>query len=107
LKSTMIENLTCEQFAQHLGSTFQLHIPPQVSLALTLVEATPYTANFGELESMRSQRLPFSLIFQGPLETALPQRTYPLEHAEMGNMDIFLVPIARRQDGMYYEAIFT
>lgn len=103
----MIDPLTCEQFAQHLGSTFQLPMLSQAPLALKLVEATPYEANFGELDPMKAQRIPFSLTFQGPLETALPQQIYSLEHAELGKLEIFLVPIAQSQDGMYYEAVFT
>jgi hypothetical protein len=108
----MLDKLTCEQFAQYLGETFQLQFSSQTSqeitsVALKLLEAMPYKTNLGELESMRSQRTPFSLTFQGPLATVLTQKIYTLEHTEMGKLDIFLVPVARRQDGMLYEAIFT
>jgi hypothetical protein len=103
----MIENLTCEQFTQYLGSMFQLLISSKVPLELKLVEATPYQAHFASQDRESATRSPFSLVFQGSLEIELPQKIYTLEHAELGKLDIFLVPIARRQDGMRYEAVFT
>jgi hypothetical protein len=48
-------------------------------------------------------RAPFSLVFQGDPELTLPQRIYRVEHAQLGALDIFLVPIARGR----YEAVFT
>ena len=38
---------------------------------------------------------------------ALPQRIYRLEHAELGGLDLFLVPIGRDASGITYEAVFT
>ncbi len=106
-KITMMENLTCEQFAQYLGSAFYLHVRSQAPMELKLVEATPYQAHFASQDRESEKRSPFSLVFQGSLEMHLPQQIYTLAHPEMGQLDIFLVPIARRQDGMYYEAVFT
>ena len=52
-------------------------------------------------------RDPFSLVFLGPREPLLAQAIYGLRHAELGLLEIFLVPIARDADGARYEAIFT
>lgn len=52
-------------------------------------------------------RDPFRLVFLGPTEPILPQRTYRLEHQELGAFDIFLVPIALDVRGTAYEAIFA
>lgn len=49
----------------------------------------------------------FSIIFRGPLDAPLMQRTYSMEHPQMGTFDIFLVPIRRADDGLYYEACFA
>jgi hypothetical protein len=106
-KLFVIENLTCEQFSQCLGSVFQLRMPSAATLELKLVEVAPYKAHPLPKNRDLSQRDPFSLLFQGLLEIVLPQRIYTLEHAWMGKLDIFLVPIARRQDGMQYEAVFA
>ena len=43
------------------------------------------------------------LLFRGPSLPILPQRIYPLEHAALGRLELFIVPIGPGQ----YEAIFT
>lgn len=50
--------------------------------------------------------LPFNLVFLGPAEPMLPQRTYRLAGDVTGPVDIFLVPVARDAEGMRYEAVF-
>jgi hypothetical protein len=49
----------------------------------------------------------FSLLFKGPADRMLPQQTYSLENGHIGQVDIFLVPVDRDHDGIYYEAIFN
>ena len=49
----------------------------------------------------------FALEFVLPSGTVLPQAIYALEHAALGSLAIFLVPLGRTQDGVRYEAIFT
>lgn len=48
----------------------------------------------------------FSLLFHNP-DTSLPQRSYRLTHARLGEIDLFLVPIQRKRDGVLYEAVFN
>jgi hypothetical protein len=47
------------------------------------------------------------LLFRGPRTPVLPQRIYRLEHAVMGPLEIFLVPIGPDAEGMRYQAVFT
>jgi hypothetical protein len=103
----MSENLTCEQFSEYLGSVFQLHMPSVEPLELKLVEVTPYKVHPLPADRELSQRVPFSLLFQGSADIALPQSIYTLEHDRMGKLHVFLVPVARKQDGMQYEAVFA
>ena len=49
----------------------------------------------------------FSLIFAAPRGPWLPQAIYPMQHASLGPMEIFLVPIGPLGDGHGYQAIFT
>ncbi len=42
-----------------------------------------------------------------PAESHLEQAIYALEHAEMGMLELFLVPLGPHEDGMRYEAVFT
>ncbi len=50
----------------------------------------------------------FSLVFEGPPEPVLAQATYTFHHDELGDMQVFIVPIGPRAgDTMGYEAVFT
>ena len=49
----------------------------------------------------------FSLVFEGPAEPLLPQQTYQIANAEIGELDIFLVPIGQDAESTRYEAIFS
>jgi len=49
----------------------------------------------------------FSLHFVGEPGPFLAQAIYPLEHPEMGRLEIFLVPLGPRDGGNLYESIFT
>lgn len=48
----------------------------------------------------------FSLLFRFP-GLQLPQGTYPLAHPSLGEVDLFLVPIRQRREGILYEAVFN
>ena len=99
---TMREGLALGDFSGRIGEGF---LVPFVdgSIVLTLAEAT----SLAREESPGPRRSPFSLVFRGPLSPVLPQRTWPLEHASLGRLEIFIVPIGPDASGMRYEAIFN
>ena len=70
---------------------------PGVGLTLVGVEARGGGAAY-----MQS-----SAYFEGPATTPLPQATYLVEHPLLGTFALFIVPIARRDDTLRYEACFT
>ncbi len=96
----MLENLKVEDFAGRVGETFRLDPPEDGPLELELTEAR------GEGGDSHS-RQPFSLVFRGPAEPILLQRIWRLEHADLGALEIFLVPIGPDGKGMRYEAVFS
>jgi hypothetical protein len=49
----------------------------------------------------------FSLIFAAPRGSWLPQGIYPMQHASLGAMEIFLVPVGPLGEGHGYQAVFT
>lgn len=53
------------------------------------------------------ERQSFSLLFLAPAEAPNLQQTYVLTHPELGELAMFLVPIARREVHLIYEAVFT
>jgi hypothetical protein len=92
--------LSLESFAPHAGSAFALRSAGS-PVSLELVKVAP-------LGSGRpGGRTPFSLQFLGPEGHRMEQRTWTLEHAVLGRLDIFLVPLGPVQGRMRYEAIFS
>lgn len=97
----MLDKLTKETFAPRTGETFRLsdEAAGEIALELAAVETNGLQGRAG--------REQFSLQFHGPRDPVLPQRIYHLENAEMGALDLFLVPINRDEKGTVYEAVFT
>lgn len=98
----MTELLTHESFEPHTGTVFAIAVEDhRDELTLSDVQVMP--------EAKGYQRRPFTLIFKGARNDAVfDGRLYPLEHAEMGTVEIFLAPLARNQDGTFqYQAVFN
>ena len=99
-----LERLAKDDFDPRVGDAFELDLGGDQTLPLELVSADPLSS--GTLE--RGTRAPFSLIFRSAGERRhAPQRVYTVRHAELGAMEIFLVPIGADEGGMRYEAVFT
>jgi hypothetical protein len=97
----MLDKLTKDTFEPRKGEAFKLtdEAAGEVELKLASVQGTGLQG--------KAPREQFSLHFHGPREPVLPQQIYHLENAEMGALDLFLVPVARDEEGMIYEAVFT
>jgi hypothetical protein len=52
-------------------------------------------------------RPPFSLIFDGPSDLLLLQRTYDIENAGGGQVTVFMVPVGRTAEAITYQVIFN
>ena len=83
----------------HVGTTFTIEASP-AGVPLVLDSVTT-------LDDRTGGRDPFSLLFRGPAEPLLPQSIQRLEHAELGVLEIFIVPLAPDAGGARYEAIFS
>jgi hypothetical protein len=92
--------VTLGHFQPLVGSPFTLELDDATRLTALLIEARP-----GHYAHVKG-RAPFSLTFEAPPEPALPQRIYRLVHAQLGSLDLFLVPVARSATGLHYEAVF-
>lgn len=99
----MDERPTQESFSRHLNTKFRVEVeaPRPVELELIAVNSRPSDA--GEHQGMER----FSAVFVGPPDLYLPQQTYPLSHDEMGDLQIFLVPVGRDEQGFRYEAVYN
>ena len=99
----MLESFTLETFSERLCETFHLYPEDQEPLEVELISATALGARPDE----GRLRQPFSIVFRGPGDVLLPQHTYRMEHPEIGDFELFLVPIGPDEKGLRYEAIFT
>ncbi len=99
-----IDWLTYDLFAGRVGESFELADVEGPAARLVLAEATEGTEPGGR-GPQGQERLQFSLVFHGG--PGLTQGTHQLTHAELGDLDLFLVPIGRDGEVVRYEAAFA
>jgi hypothetical protein len=102
----VLETFTIATFSARTGETFHIAVEGKEPLNVALIEVTDLTS-LGGPEAAKRERAPFSIVFRGAREIALPQRMYRMRHETIGDFEIFLVPIGPDREGMRYEAIFT
>ena len=92
----MAERPTIQDFAPHLHTCFGVAQVDDYELELT------------EVSDLSNERLEqFSLIFTGIATPWLEQRIYKLIHPQMGECELFLVPLGPDAAGMRYQAAFS
>jgi hypothetical protein len=96
--------LTWMQMAPYLNQRVSIRVDDELALEAELIEVLPLGP---EPEEGSTMRRGFSLLFAGPMEPLLPQRIYAIENAEIGRLDLFLVPIGPAGGHMRYEAILN
>ena len=94
---------TLSRFETRVGAIFKLIDEDVPTLDLELVSATDLTRP----EHPAGRRIPFSLLFHGPLEPVLPQRIYAFDNDALGRFEMFIVPIGPEGRSMQYEAVFA
>lgn len=92
-------SLTHEAFSQNANSKFQVQLDENAPVELELVEVT-------ELKVYPRQE-EFTLTFRGPLNQFLDQGVRPFSHDQMGEFELFIVPVKQDAEGFYYEAVFN
>lgn len=99
MSETQVELPTKEQFSEQLDSTFRASLDDGQVLDL----------HFFKLDSTISNSIQeaFSLMFRAPVDAPPFQNMFRLEHDKLGAMDLFLVPVKKEEDGLYYEAVFN
>jgi len=101
--SLSLDDVTVDTFAPLIGAKVEA-APDAGGPAIVLLEVCE-SAPVGS--SHPGGRQAFSVLFSGPAAPALQQGLYWLRHVALGELGIFLVPIARVDGGMRYEAIFN
>jgi hypothetical protein len=96
-----LAGLALLDFAACVGQPFR------VDTAGGPVELELLSADALGREPRAGGRRPFSLVFRGPRDPALPQGIHRLESRRLGALEIFLVPIEPDAAGSRYEAVFA
>ena len=94
-----LEQFHHERFTRLLQSEFLVMDEPVSAFPITLVDVGNH--------AITPHQESFSVIFLGPVNNFIPQGIHKLNHQEMGEIDIFLVPIALDKAGFRYEAVFN
>ena len=87
------------EFSRSMDSVFQARDGDGSLFDLRLVKCDELISN--------SVQENFTLLFRAPVDAPPIQNTYRLESESLGAMDMFLVPVAKDDNGLYFEAVFN
>lgn len=100
MNEVSLDQLSAEQFAELVGTTFTVVTPATVPSGLELTTVTPARPSGNDYEN-------FCLLFDGSAEHPLPQRTHQFEHQQIGRFDLFIVPVGNEHGRRQYQAVFN
>lgn len=86
-------------FTEQVGSTLEVVNGSSSPLALKLLRVVEHART--------ENNEAFSVFFLGATGEFMSQGTRTLRHAQFGEMEIFLVPVAKTNAGFEYEAVFN
>jgi hypothetical protein len=95
----MLAQIKPTNLTAYVGTEFDVLDDPAHLFCLKLTEIVEH------LKTERQEA--FSLFFRGPSNSHLLQGIHKLKHAQLGEFEIFLVPVAQDKDGFQYEAAFN
>ncbi len=95
----MLEALKISDFSEHVNTRFQMRVDDATAFEVELVEVKKHGATESPYQ--------FSLKFAAPLTAPVSQGLFILEREKLGEQHIFLVPIAKDNQRLYYEAVFN
>jgi hypothetical protein len=105
----MLDKLTIDDFKDRIGETFKVTPEEGEPFVLELRRADPSPYAEQETDEGRDarEREPFSLEFNaGQTEEFAPQQTFSVAHEDLGQFDLFMVPLGPDAEGHRYEAVF-
>ena len=92
-------SLTHEEFSKNANTKFQVQADENTQAELELIAIS-------ELK-LHPQQEEFALQFRGPSDMFLGQGVRNVKHDQMGEFELFIVPIRQDEQGFYYEAVFN
>jgi hypothetical protein len=103
----MLDDLRAGMFKTQLNTVFSVDLSSVAELEMELVEVTEKGGVESQRPSAATRQERFSVVFRGPRDKLLQQGMYQMQHDQLGGFDLFLVPVGRDRDGVYYEAVFN
>lgn len=98
----MLEKLTAENFENLTEQAFQFRHENLPDFEARLIEVRQLSDKTGP-----AGRTPFSLLFACAGDPEPMQSTFRLQHEKTGELEVFLVPVGKEEQGLLYEAVFT
>jgi hypothetical protein len=95
----MEASLTHEEFTKNANTEFQVQVDENTNVPLELTAVS-------ELK-VYPQQEEFTVVFRGPSDMYLDQGVRYFSHDQMGQFELFIVPIRQDAQGFYYEAVFN
>lgn len=100
----MSARLDVAEFQARAGQEFRMDLGGGQELRLELAAVR----DLGRRSDPSGELSTYALVFRSPGERRhAPQGTYRLTHAELGALEVFVVPIGPDAVGMRYEAVFN
>ena len=95
----MEASLTHEEFSKNANSKFQVQVNENTTVELELTDISEI--------KLHPRQEEFTIVFRGPLDGFLGQGARNFKHDQMGEFELFIVPIRQDAQGFYYEAVFN
>lgn len=95
----MTDRLTHEALTKNLNTTFRIRVDDSATVETQLIEVSE--------NKLLPRQERFEVVFRAPNEVPLGQGVRWFEHDEMGEFELFLVPISQDEKSTYYEAVFN
>lgn len=95
----MEASLTHEEFSKNKNAKFQVQVDDNTHVDLELIEVSEI--------KLYPQQEEYTLEFRGPLDMFLGQGIRNFAHDQMGQFELFIVPVKQDAQGFYYEAVFN
>lgn len=92
--------LTAADFGPAVGSVFEVVVEASEPVRIRLAQVDVRGERPGH-------RQPFALLFHGPPSPVLAHVTHRIAHSELGELELFLGPVASDAEGIVYEAVFV
>jgi hypothetical protein len=108
MKNVPLDQIPVSRWCELANTRFRIEDDGAHLVELTLVKVNrSHDPLRGGADCTAAKAENFSLVFRGPGEQLLRQKTYTFEHGQLGRFDLFIVPNGQTSGEFEYEAVFN